>query len=466
MKKYLFHFLVLTTLFCNGQVLLEPAISKIIASDSDSKKESRFYFIEKNHFSIVYQQSTANHLYFPIIEKFDHNGNLLWKKSYTELMSTLGLNSVYGFVSFFKNSNYFFITDSLLVKLDANGEFLIKEYSSKIHVNKFIALSDEVLSIENSTICSYDYNFNLLFEKQVNQENIGSIIDFFEDDNSIYLLGSSRADSIWRRPTPLGSSTVTFYIVELNKSDKLFKNILFLDLPKLYRAVNFIKDSNKNKFYFSGIYQKPLTHYPSDDVFISNTNQDSSEVRTFDTGNHEVNFSVDFFNNEYVLYTNFRAIPDYSTNLFSTFFILEDIVSESTSLYQTKTSDYWPEQAFNITGDSICIISSLKKYNPYYIEYRLDKYHISTITSLPLSNDSKFSIHPNPTSSFVHIEGLTLVDGECVINLLNSQGQTVKSQTVGTSTENIDLTELPSGLYNLKLSQKNTYQHIGKIMKK
>jgi hypothetical protein len=65
------------------------------------------------------------------------------------------------------------------------------------------------------------------------------------------------------------------------------------------------------------------------------------------------------------------------------------------------------------------------------------------------------TVFPNPTSEIVNIEFDTPTEGEITLYLLDAQGKLVKTEKIESATSNkqINMQDLPSGLYYLRLMQ-------------
>jgi len=97
--------------------------------------------------------------------------------------------------------------------------------------------------------------------------------------------------------------------------------------------------------------------------------------------------------------------------------------------------------------------------NTEIIDFLLQFTKCSVISGIPdISKSSKFTIFPNPASTFFYIE--TDIDIS-QIDIFNSQGQLVKTA----STKNVSISELKSGLYFVKLTLPNGKERTNKLIK-
>ena len=76
--------------------------------------------------------------------------------------------------------------------------------------------------------------------------------------------------------------------------------------------------------------------------------------------------------------------------------------------------------------------------------------NINTLT------ENKFSIYPNPSSNLIHIKGL---DNQASnLDIYNFTGQLIYSETINENEHTLDISQFASGMYLLKISNKNFTQ--------
>ncbi len=93
---------------------------------------------------------------------------------------------------------------------------------------------------------------------------------------------------------------------------------------------------------------------------------------------------------------------------------------------------------------------------------RLGKFEKDSIETIP---PVSFKIYPNPAQTFVTIEGELPVNcTEAKVQLLNSNGQILKTTTYNSEIKTIDVSDLKNGMYLLEIiynkKQKSTYKII------
>jgi hypothetical protein len=78
----------------------------------------------------------------------------------------------------------------------------------------------------------------------------------------------------------------------------------------------------------------------------------------------------------------------------------------------------------------------------------------------------KVKIYPNPSSAVVNIQFDTPTDNEVLLYLLDAQGKLVKTDRIDTATteKNINMEDLPSGIYYLRL-MKGNHVNVYKVVK-
>jgi len=80
--------------------------------------------------------------------------------------------------------------------------------------------------------------------------------------------------------------------------------------------------------------------------------------------------------------------------------------------------------------------------------------------SIKENKTSNWIAYPNPTNDFITLDFLDYNDTELSIEMFNLMGQKVKVfENIGVS-ENLDLSELTSGIYLLKIKYKGAIQTI------
>jgi PKD repeat protein len=104
----------------------------------------------------------------------------------------------------------------------------------------------------------------------------------------------------------------------------------------------------------------------------------------------------------------------------------------------------------NGCGSSYCTFDSL--YKPYSTESVISVFvtYPAGINNIPASS-GEFSVYPNPAT-----DNLTIITGQkAVIEILNIQGQLIKTFATGDNTISIDLLALPCGMYFIKMITEN-----------
>ena len=76
-----------------------------------------------------------------------------------------------------------------------------------------------------------------------------------------------------------------------------------------------------------------------------------------------------------------------------------------------------------------------------------------SIDDLANSHEPIYKIYPNPTSNYIHIDNIEFNDSILIYNIV---GQLVYSDNSNGNQKTIDLTELDSGIYLLKISNNNS----------
>ena len=82
---------------------------------------------------------------------------------------------------------------------------------------------------------------------------------------------------------------------------------------------------------------------------------------------------------------------------------------------------------------------------------------IITAVDETLETPVKVTIYPNPASDQVKIQFSTATDKEILLYIIDSQGKLVKTARIEgqTSEKDLDLSDLPSGLYYLRMMKGN-----------
>src|SRR5690606_21341063 len=95
---------------------------------------------------------------------------------------------------------------------------------------------------------------------------------------------------------------------------------------------------------------------------------------------------------------------------------------------------------------------------PNFPDFRLGKMEGSPCDSLISSEIRRFEkrgihIHPNPTNQFLHIEAPDIFNEPLFITLATFNGQTVVQQTISGTKHTMDLSDLPPGMYILRIQR-------------
>jgi hypothetical protein len=91
---------------------------------------------------------------------------------------------------------------------------------------------------------------------------------------------------------------------------------------------------------------------------------------------------------------------------------------------------------------------------------------IITTVEENIKNPVNVTVFPNPTSAIVNIEFSAPTDGEISVFFLNTQGKLVKTGQIeaGITNKQINMQDLPSGIYYLRLTQGN-FVNVYKVVK-
>lgn len=83
-------------------------------------------------------------------------------------------------------------------------------------------------------------------------------------------------------------------------------------------------------------------------------------------------------------------------------------------------------------------------------------YNYSAVSTVNFSAGDAITIYPNPFTSFIKIKGLS---GNSTISVFNGSGQELKClRTDGTSELKMDLSDLPAGVYDIIISEKDGHR--------
>jgi hypothetical protein len=82
-------------------------------------------------------------------------------------------------------------------------------------------------------------------------------------------------------------------------------------------------------------------------------------------------------------------------------------------------------------------------------------------TSIESSEEELLRIYPNPAQDFVRVKGLK---GAFHWSLCSPHGQNIRRGSAENDEQNIDLSEVPSGLYLLKCEPLNGNPQIGRLL--
>jgi hypothetical protein len=84
------------------------------------------------------------------------------------------------------------------------------------------------------------------------------------------------------------------------------------------------------------------------------------------------------------------------------------------------------------------------------------KFFISTNLSNSQNNFNSFSIYPNPTNENISIKNVNSIDKEVVVTIYDVLGNAIiKNKELNSAIENIELSDFSSGLYFVKITDRN-----------
>ena len=118
------------------------------------------------------------------------------------------------------------------------------------------------------------------------------------------------------------------------------------------------------------------------------------------------------------------------------------LVTTSSGSFNLKV--YWNAQGIGQTG-----IFNNQRYLVDSISF-----NVSSATGLSEYENPSINIYPNPSNDLLNLEGLNKTDFE-TIEIINLQGQLIRQEEVKSS---IDVSNLPSGVYFLRLVGDRVYQ--------
>jgi hypothetical protein len=72
--------------------------------------------------------------------------------------------------------------------------------------------------------------------------------------------------------------------------------------------------------------------------------------------------------------------------------------------------------------------------------------------------DHFFNVYPNPASGKITIEQYRINHHHTTLSLFNSQGSLILQTRLGKTIESLDISELPNGIYLLRLTQGDLVQ--------
>lgn len=108
-------------------------------------------------------------------------------------------------------------------------------------------------------------------------------------------------------------------------------------------------------------------------------------------------------------------------------------------------------------------------FNSNYDGAIIDNFVVETTLGADENNFSNFAVYPNPASSYVTVSFQSVSDEKVKLALYDVQGRLIKSEAansaIGSFDYTIDMADLPTGLYLLKISQGDL-SHNTKIIRK
>jgi hypothetical protein len=150
-----------------------------------------------------------------------------------------------------------------------------------------------------------------------------------------------------------------------------------------------------------------------------------------------------------ILYVSPSSCRD-SEDGFKIFRYLNDYWNEI-KLPSYEDTKYAPGQSANISDDGKTVVVGFSKIktNNNFPDY-VAVYSLDNIVGTSDELENQLKIHPNPTSSIIYIQGLQ-EESQVIIQHIN--GHVIK--TLATTDGQVDISELPNGLYIFEIQNKH-----------
>ncbi len=150
---------------------------------------------------------------------------------------------------------------------------------------------------------------------------------------------------------------------------------------------------------------------------------------------------------------------EYSPRSFDVFVALADWQSGEilgTGSYtkgETAAIEFITGSDYNFKGWANSNGQIVSRQNPYYIEVERDVNLVAVVEKVELLDQEELTVYPNPSDGRLFVNHSW--EDSVNLNVHNAQGTLVQTRTVLSSNSEIDLTELPPGLYMLHFEYQN-----------
>lgn len=280
------------------------------------------------------------------------------------------------------------------------------------------------------SLTTYTYNANNKIETILDQlDNNGiwenSAISYFEYDNN----GNDIKDSVlYWNSTSWDPGTIS--LRTYNSNNKITQNVTYYyDMGSFIPMNRFIYNYDVNSLLTSLVFYQYLNVWMPQSrnlyTYDSNNNLTRYLFQSWNGSNYD-----DSYKNEY----------EYD--------VLNNLTQASSSFYNAPT---WSLNAIqrNIYSGATLTHSVYAQYSPPGVFSNIDStvYFYPTVSILDIQNQN-LSIFPNPTNGNCIITHTGAMDA---VEVFNINGQLVASKNVNGLTTNIDLNNLPSGTYSVRV---------------
>lgn len=172
---------------------------------------------------------------------------------------------------------------------------------------------------------------------------------------------------------------------------------------------------------------------------------------------------------------SFTAMKHFNTSLLN-WIVTQEVNSKGYEVERSTTGSNWKQIGFveskTLTSASAKTAYEFTDNNPqeginYYRFKQIDvdgKYMYSPIRTVTFGSGLKVNVYPNPTVQEVYIDGLT---GDESVQVYDAAGNLVKNiDQAGTSKLQLNLDQVESGLYFIKVKGQNDEVNVYQIVKK